>query len=110
MFDEWELPKFLLCGGFTDHLMFVYLWLSSGGTKSVLHTDSYENLHCVVSGRKEFVLIEPHYAEVIGPEHQEKGFFDIDVERWVDTGRKVRSSDRCHYIASWCNVAIYMYM
>ena len=81
MFSEWQLPKFLLCGGFTDHLMFIYLWLSSGGTKSVLHTDSYENLHCVVSGRKEFVLMEPHYAELIGPEHQEKGFFDIDVER-----------------------------
>ena len=81
MFKEWQLPKFLLCGGFTDHLMFIYLWFSSGGTKSVLHTDSYENLHCVVSGRKEFVLMEPHYAEVIGPEHEQKGFFDIDVER-----------------------------
>lgn len=81
MFSEWQLPKFLLCGGFTDHLMFTYLWFSSGGTKSVLHTDSYENLHCLVSGRKEFILIEPHYAEVIGPEHEQKGFYDIDVER-----------------------------
>ena len=81
MAHEWQLPKCLLCGGFTDHLMFVFLWFSSGGTKSVLHTDSYENLHCLVSGRKDFVLIEPHYADVIGPEHEMKGFFDIDVER-----------------------------
>ena len=66
IFDEWQLPKFLLCvcGGFTDHV-FVYLWLSSGGTKSVLHTDSYENLHFIVSVRKESVLIESYYAEVI---------------------------------------------
>ncbi len=47
----------------------------------MLHTDTYENLHCLVSGRKEFVLIEPKYSRDIGPEHEHLGFYHIDVER-----------------------------
>ena len=62
--------------------MYTFIWFSSGGTRSVLHTDSGENLHCVVSGRKEWVLIEPKYSEEIGPEHKEKGFYDIDVDKY----------------------------
>ena len=53
---------------------------SSGGTKSVLHTDSMENFHCVVSGRKVFVMFEPHYSEAIGPEHKNLGYYHIDVD------------------------------
>lgn len=53
---------------------------SSGGTKSVLHSDSFENFHCVVSGRKEFVLFEQKYSQDIGPEHQKLGYYHIDVE------------------------------
>ena len=50
----------------------------------MLHTDSYENMHCLVSGRKEFVLIEPQYSTVIGPEHSALGYYHIDVDRSVD--------------------------
>ena len=81
MYKEWQVPRPLLCGGFMDNLMYAYIWFSSGGTKSVLHTDSFENFHCLVSGRKEFVLIEPHYSTLIGPEHAKKGFYDVDVEK-----------------------------
>jgi len=56
---------------------------SSGGTKSVLHTDSYENLHCLASGIKEFVLIPPQFSEIIGPEHDQLGYYCIDVEKYV---------------------------
>ena len=54
---------------------------SSGGTRSVLHTDSFENLHCLVSGVKEVVLIEPRYTDIVGPEHELQGYYDIDVDR-----------------------------
>ena len=54
---------------------------SSGGTRSVLHTDTYENLHCLVSGQKEFVLFDPKYSKDIGPEHEDSGFYHIDVDR-----------------------------
>jgi len=55
---------------------------SSGGTKSVLHTDSDENLHCLTSGIKEFIMIPPEYTTVIGPEHKDLGYYHIDVERF----------------------------
>ena len=61
----------------------MFFRFSSGGTKSVLHTDSYENLHCLVSGLKEFVLIPPEFSDVIGPEHAELGYYYIDVEKYV---------------------------
>ena len=56
---------------------------SSGGTRSVLHTDAFENLHCLVSGLKEFVLIDPDYTDIIGPEYRAQGYYDLDVDRWV---------------------------
>lgn len=34
------------------------LWFSSGGTKSVAHTDDYENILCVISGIKELVMVD----------------------------------------------------
>ena len=26
MLREWVMPRFLLCGGYTTHLMYVYIW------------------------------------------------------------------------------------
>ena len=83
LYNEWVVPRFLQCGGYADHIEIVLLWFSSGGTKSVLHTDTQENLHCLVSGTKKFVIIKPYFAESIGPEHKKQGFFNIDVERQV---------------------------
>jgi lysine-specific demethylase 8 len=80
MKDEWPLPNFLLCGGYTEHMAYVNVWFSSGGTKSVLHSDSMENFHCVVSGRKEFIMFEPRYSQDIGPEHEQLGYYHIDVD------------------------------
>ena len=47
----------------------------------MLHTDTYENLNCVVSGRKEFVLFDAHFSAVIGPEHAAQSYYDLDVDR-----------------------------
>ena len=52
LYNEWVVPRFLQCGGYANHIEIVLLWFSSGGTKSVLHTDTQENLHCLVSGTK----------------------------------------------------------
>ena len=81
LYDEWVVPRFLLCGGYTDHIKMVFIWFSSGGTKSVLHTDTLENLHCLVSGTKKFVMFKPHFASFIGPENAKQGYYNIDVER-----------------------------
>lgn len=34
------------------------LWFSSGGTKSVTHTDDYENILCLLTGTKELVMVD----------------------------------------------------
>lgn len=42
------------------------MWFSSGGTKSVLHTDDYENILCVFDGLKELVLVDSYrYKDAI---------------------------------------------
>ena len=43
----------LMDGGFDSSVM----WFSSGNTASVLHTDDFENIHCVYRGAKNVVLI-----------------------------------------------------
>lgn len=37
----------------------VNLWIGNGRSTSAMHKDNYENLYCVVSGVKSFVLISP---------------------------------------------------
>ena len=38
-----------------------FMWFSSGGTSSVVHTDSVENLNCLVAGTKRFTFVPPEY-------------------------------------------------
>ena len=74
---------------------------SSGGTKSVLHSDSSENLHCVVSGQKRFVLIDPQYAHKIGQEYFTQGYYNIDVDKLVSSEPNMISVCVCVYTAGW---------
>ncbi|XP_062514910.1 bifunctional peptidase and arginyl-hydroxylase JMJD5-like [Corticium candelabrum] len=78
---EWMVPRFLLCGGYTENIHTLYTWLSSGGTSSVLHVDMFENLHCVVHGSKKFVIIDHQYLESIRMDNKESGYFEMDVDR-----------------------------
>lgn len=55
------------------------MWLSSGGTKSVLHNDHAENIMCVFKGTKEFFLIDEKYQELVNV--TERGYSDVDVDR-----------------------------
>jgi len=42
------------------------MWMSSGGTSSVVHTDSVDNIICVYRGQKQFILVDPSlYAEKV---------------------------------------------
>lgn len=64
-----------------DDLLTCPFRFSSGGTRSVLHTDAFDNLHCLVSGLKEFVMFDPAYIEAIGPEYKTQGYYNIDVDQ-----------------------------
>jgi hypothetical protein len=60
--------------------------MSAGSTRSVLHKDADNAINCVVAGTKEWIFIDPEYADRIpmGPEangEQELGGFStIDVD------------------------------
>ena len=83
LYKEWEVPRPLVCGGLLENVDIANIWFSNGGTNSVLHTDSYDNFHCLVTGQKKFRMFEPHHIKAIGPEHDEKGFYYVNVEKLV---------------------------
>jgi hypothetical protein len=48
--SQCELPRIA-------HLVEPYLWISAGETSSLLHSHPEHNLHCLLDGRKDFILI-----------------------------------------------------
>ena len=54
-----------MCGTFKDFLHELNLWMSSGGTRSVIHFDADHNIHCLVAGRKDFVMIDPVFSKLL---------------------------------------------
>lgn len=72
MTSELILPEVLRCG-LEEWLMEGELWMSSGGTSSLLHSHSDHDLHCLLSGRKDFVFIDPKF----------KGLFHYEEKEWL---------------------------
>ena len=52
------LPRPLRCGGFQSSLAIGVVWFSSGGTKSVFHSDDVDNINCILDGSKSLVMID----------------------------------------------------
>merc|ERR1712046_535954 len=53
-----ELPELIKCGYATTYLDVNNLWMSSGGTDSVIHNDDQDNVNCVLSGTKRFFMVD----------------------------------------------------
>lgn len=73
----------LMCGTFKDFLHELNFWMSSGGTRSVIHFDADHNIHCLVAGRKDFVMIHPDFAPVLNvtkPPQFGSGYSSIDPD------------------------------
>lgn len=63
------------------------MWFSSGGTKSVWHNDAYENINCLMRGKKWFIMAnrsETHQKAHI--DNREGSYSSVDVEN-VDTDK-----------------------
>ena len=77
----------LTCGLLKDRLVEVDLWMSGGGTKSILHKDAYNAINCLYNGTKEWKMIEYKYEDKIykawEPPQMVGGFSRINV-RAVD--------------------------
>ena len=65
MSKEIYVLPFLTCGSFKERLLEANLWLSSGGTKSLLHKDADNAINCLLNGTKEWLLIHPKYTKYV---------------------------------------------
>jgi len=81
LLEDAELPPFLSCGGFTDHLVSALMWMSSGGTKSVVHADDSDNFNCLLSGTKRMMFWHPRYRRMI--ESPELGWVRLPPPFWL---------------------------
>ncbi|UJR27911.1 hypothetical protein I4U23_009172 [Adineta vaga] len=78
------LPKCLQCKPAFDTFQVAMFWYSSGNTSSVVHTDDYDNINCVLQGEKQFILIDPHIHKEVAAEiidNPTGSFSSIDVDR-----------------------------
>eukprot|EP00041_Stephanoeca_diplocostata_P031514 m.983098 g.983098 ORF g.983098 m.983098 type:complete len:321 (-) comp23973_c0_seq41:4018-4980(-) len=58
MYKDVRVPPYLRCGPLSDRLAEMDLWVSNGGTSSVMHRDPFNQLNCVVSDSKRWTLID----------------------------------------------------
>lgn len=80
MREEYALLRSLNCGGYTNVLQDAIVWFSSGGTKSVLHFDSVDNINCLFDGTKELVLINKSHYDKAHIDRLDGGFSSVDVD------------------------------
>ncbi|XP_078684771.1 lysine-specific demethylase 8-like [Branchiostoma floridae x Branchiostoma belcheri] len=93
---EMQVPRSLLCGTFKKNILESNLWLSAGGTKSLLHYDADHNLHCLISGRKDFIMIDSKYEDLLEMAHKKQfsgsSFSHLDMDS-IDLLRNPRVSE-----------------
>lgn len=85
MFKEFSVIPPLTCGTFKDRLVEVDIWMSGGGTSSILHKDAFNAINCLINGTKQWKMIEYKYENKIykawEPPQMIGGFSKINVER-----------------------------
>lgn len=67
---EAPLPSLINCGTFRDRLLEPILWLSAGDTASLLFAHAQNTLHCVLDGRRDFIVLDvstqyPDYFDLV---------------------------------------------
>ena len=79
-----KLMPIFSCGGQLRHMAPPNVWVSGGirSSKSVVHSDSQFNQHCVLKGSKSFLLIPP-FIDIQTPEY---GWVVIDGENGPPEG------------------------
>jgi hypothetical protein len=73
MEPEVPLLPMTACGSIGENLVEQVLWASSGFTPSRLHYDAESQLHCLLDGRKDFVLYHPKHRAVFKTRETYKG-------------------------------------
>lgn len=60
-------------------LLHLNMWLSDGKTLGKLHFDPFDNFLCMLSGKKEVMLFEPHDNRMLYEGHIPEAEFSIDI-------------------------------
>lgn len=81
MWEEFFLPSCLLCGGFTSRLQDASFWFSSGGSKSFLHMDTVDNINCMMSGVKDWFIVDLNHSKLIEMDHGEGDYCGANVDK-----------------------------
>ncbi|XP_078489480.1 uncharacterized protein LOC100176870 [Ciona intestinalis] len=84
MRKDLRVPKPLMCSTFRENMQELNLWIGTHGTRSMLHFDADNIMHCIVSGRKDWILInpddKPKIDMVMGEPGQGSGFSHLNVD------------------------------
>ncbi|XP_067946178.1 uncharacterized protein [Watersipora subatra] len=81
LLKDFILPHHLQCQQLMrDIIVEAFMWFSSGGTSSVVHTDSVENMNCLVAGKKRFIFVSPQQSDLVPIDHPEGAYSGIDVD------------------------------
>ncbi|XP_062515381.1 uncharacterized protein LOC134190860 [Corticium candelabrum] len=85
MYHEVSALPCLMCGSFRKRLLEVNYWMSSGGTKSILHRDADNAINCLFAGRKDWILIDRQYTHLVPLTSGQTGSFSafalLDIEK-----------------------------
>ena len=95
MFKDVDVPKCVRCGNLLEKCVEVNYWMSEGGTAGVMHKDPFNQLNCVVAGRKLWTSVDPTHIEHVPmamedgvPAEENSGgivqfkFEELDLERF----------------------------
>jgi len=69
LMPELPLPKCIRCGTVAEKLLSSHLWMSSGGTSSMVHSHDDHLLHCVLFGRRDFIIIKNNHKRAVDFKH-----------------------------------------
>ncbi|XP_065648849.1 uncharacterized protein LOC100207979 isoform X3 [Hydra vulgaris] len=76
------MPPPLRCNNTRKLMLDHVTWMSSGGTKSVLHNDDLDNINCLFRGTKELLFINPvKYGKKVPIDRPRGGYSSLDVDK-----------------------------
>jgi len=75
----------------------INLWIGNGRSTSAMHKDNYENLYCVLSGVKSFVLISPLEVACVRERTLPSATYKVDA----DGGFKIVPDDPPSDVPCW---------